>query len=298
MMKLYPLRDGHHLSGRDGHPLGITAACQQSTHRLSDGPRGDAFAELGDAPGHLQAQNRTGARRRWIVARGLQQVGSIDARANYVYHDLPLLSCDVGHFLPDELRRSFDDDGTHVDNATTSAKASYHGAMEGIIAGRTASAMPGLDIAEQRSWQNFLDSALRLYATLNKSLVEQHHLTLNDVRLLDVLDKSATGSARMGDLADDLMSLPSRVTRQIHRLETQNLVSRSSTPDDGRGVLALITDDGRTRLHEAMATYGRGVRTHFLGRLSRAQVAAVGENCRRIGVALKSDPAPARLGRV
>jgi hypothetical protein len=40
------------------------------------------------------------------------------------------------------------------------------------------------------------------------------------------------------------------------------------------------------------------VRTHFLGRLSRAQVAAVGENCRRIGVALKSDPAPARLGRV
>jgi hypothetical protein len=84
--------------------------------------------------------------------------------------------------------------------------------MEGIIAGRTASAMPGLDIAEQRSWQSFLDSALRLYATLNKSLVEEHHLTLNDVRLLDVLDKSETGAARMGDLAEDLMSLPSRVT--------------------------------------------------------------------------------------
>lgn len=170
--------------------------------------------------------------------------------------------------------------------------------MEGIIAGRTASAMPGLDIAEQRSWQNFLDSALRLYATLNKALVEEHHLTLNDVRLLDVLDRSATGSARMGDLADDLMSLPSRVTRQIHRLEAQNLVRRCSSPDDGRGVLAFVTDDGRARLHEAMATYGRGVRTHFLGKLSRAQVAAMGENCRRIGVALKSEPAPARLGRV
>ena len=52
------------------------------------------------------------------------------------------------------------------------------------------------------------------------------------------------------------------------------------------------------RLHEAMATYGSGVRAHFLGRLSRAQVAAMGENCRRIGVALKSDPTPARLGRV
>jgi hypothetical protein len=130
--------------------------------------------------------------------------------------------------------------------------------MEGIIAGRTASAMPGLDIAEQRSWQNFLDSALRLYATLNKSLVEEHHLTLNDVRLL----------------------------------------RRCSSPDDGRGVLAIVTDDGRTRLHEAMATYGSGVRAHFLGRLSRAQVAAMGENCRRIGAALKSEPTPARIGRV
>ncbi len=31
-----------------------------------------------------------------------------------------------------------------------------------------------------------------------------------------------------------------------------------------------------------------GVRAHFLGRLSRPQIAAMGENCRRISVALKS----------
>ena len=128
--------------------------------------------------------------------------------------------------------------------------------MEGIIAGRTASDMPGLDIAEQRSWQNFLDSALRMYATLNRALVEAHQLTLNDVRLLDMLDKSPTGSARMGDLAEGLMSLPSRVTRQIHRLEAQGLVRRGASPDDGRGVLATITDDGRRRCAQAMVTYG------------------------------------------
>jgi DNA-binding MarR family transcriptional regulator len=170
--------------------------------------------------------------------------------------------------------------------------------MEGIIAGRTASDMPGLDIAEQRSWQNFLDSALRLYATLNRSLVDAHHLTLNDVRLLDMLDKSPTGSSRMGDLADGLMSLPSRVTRQIRRLELQGLVRRGASPDDGRGVLATITDDGRAAVREAMTTYGEGVRAHFLGRLSRPQIAAMGENCRRISAALKNGSPPAKLGRV
>jgi DNA-binding MarR family transcriptional regulator len=158
--------------------------------------------------------------------------------------------------------------------------------------------MPGLDIAEQRSWQNFLDSALRLHATLNKSLVESHQLTLNDVRLLDILDKSQTGSARMGDLADGLMSLPSRVTRQIRRLEMQGLVRRGASPEDGRGVLASITDEGRRLVRDAMVTYGEGVRLHFLGRLSRPQISAMGENCRRISVGLRAGTAPAKVGRV
>lgn len=170
--------------------------------------------------------------------------------------------------------------------------------MEGTIGGRTPSSMPGLDIAEQRAWQHFLDAALGLYGTLNRELADNHGLTLNDVRMLDVLASSATGSARMGDLAEELMSLPSRVTRQIHRLERQNLVRRCSTPEDGRGVLATITDEGRSLLRQAMSTYGDGVRSHFLSRLSRPQTAAMGENCRRIGAALKSNETPARLGRV
>ncbi|MGE2731874.1 MarR family winged helix-turn-helix transcriptional regulator [Mycolicibacterium vaccae] len=170
--------------------------------------------------------------------------------------------------------------------------------MVGTIAGRTASDTPGLDIAEQKAWQNFLDAALRLYATMNRSLTDEHHLTLNDVRLLDLLDKSVTGAARMGDLAESLMSLPSRVTRQIHRLEVQKLVVRGASPDDGRGVLATITPEGREALGAALETYGAAVRAHFLGPLSRPQVAAMGENCRRISAGLKSGGPTPKLGRV
>jgi DNA-binding MarR family transcriptional regulator len=169
--------------------------------------------------------------------------------------------------------------------------------MEGLIAGRTASEMPGLDIAELRSWQNFLEAALRLSAALNRGLVESHRLTLVDVRLLDMLNKSPNGSARMGDLAEGLMSLPSRITRQIRRLEVQGLVQREASPDDGRGVLASITDEGRAAVKDAMITYGQSIRLHFLGQLTRPQVAAIGENCRRINVGLKVVAPPTRLGR-
>ncbi len=157
--------------------------------------------------------------------------------------------------------------------------------------------MPGLDIAEQRSWQNFLDAALRLYGTLNKSLSEKHRLTLADVRLLEILNASPSGAVRMGDLAEQLLSLPSRVTRQIRRLEDAGLVEREASPEDGRGVLANITDAGRLSVVEAMATYAEEVQRHYLGPLTRPQMSAMGENCRRITSALKAAGSSATFGR-
>jgi DNA-binding MarR family transcriptional regulator len=169
--------------------------------------------------------------------------------------------------------------------------------MEVLVGGQPVSDVSGLDLAEIRSWQNFLEVALRMSAMLNRGLVESHKLTLVDVRLLDMLNKSPAGAARMGDLADGLMSLPSRVTRQIRRLEGQGLVRREASPDDGRGVIAAITDEGRMAVNQAMITYGLCVKAHFLDQLSRPQVAALGENCGRINAGLKLAAAPTGLGR-
>ena len=168
--------------------------------------------------------------------------------------------------------------------------------MAALITGRTASEMPGLDIAEQKSWQNFLDSTLRLYSTLNRRLTDAHQLSLFDVRVLDMLDNAPSGCARMGDLAEALPSLPSRLTRQIRRLEGQGLVRREACQDDRRGVAAAITDDGRAAARQAMVTYAQGVRTYFLGQLSRSQIAAMGENCRRISAALKPSDRASKAG--
>jgi DNA-binding MarR family transcriptional regulator len=159
--------------------------------------------------------------------------------------------------------------------------------MAALIAGRTASEMPGLDIAERKSWQNYLDSTLRLYATLNRQLTDKHQLSLFDVRVLDTLDSSTTGRIRMGDLAEALASLPSRLTRQVRRLEGQGLVRREASQEDRRGVVATITDDGRAAARQAMVTYARAVRTYFLAPLSRSQIVAMGENGRRISAAVK-----------
>ena len=149
--------------------------------------------------------------------------------------------------------------------------------------------MPGLDVAEQRAWEHFLDAALIVYSTLNRTLSESHKLSLVDVRLLEILDTSQTGSARMGDLAEQLLSLPSRVTRQIRRLEEAGLVRREASPEDGRGVLASITDQGREAVSVALVTYSNAVRERFVRPLTRQQLTAIGENCRRLRASAKGE---------
>ena len=147
--------------------------------------------------------------------------------------------------------------------------------------------MPGLDIAELRSWQHFLDASLRLTARLNRDLSDAYGLTLDDVRLLHMLALSDTGSVRMGTLADALVSSPSRVSRRVDRLQAKGFATRASSDKDGRYVLATITDDGRATLDKAMQTYGESVRVHYLAALSRPQMAAMAENCRRIIAGLR-----------
>ncbi|MER6304069.1 MarR family transcriptional regulator [Kitasatospora sp. NPDC001539] len=69
----------------------------------------------------------------------------------------------------------------------------------------------------------------------------------SDVYLLRALAE-AEGASRVSDLADRLMVKPSHVTRQIDRLQGQQLVERSHDALDRRARQVAITADGRQLL--------------------------------------------------
>lgn len=151
---------------------------------------------------------------------------------------------------------------------------------------------------ELGGFEQFLESSTQIYAALNRMLLDEHKLSLFDVLLLDHLAKSENGSSRMGELADALILIASRVSQQVRRLESQGLVRRTGSRSDRRGVVATITREGIARRNRAMKTYARGVRTHYLNALSRQQMTALGESCRRISVALKESEVPAKFKRI
>ena len=164
-----------------------------------------------------------------------------------------------------------------------------HGGLDAVAAGLDGHGERlGLDELEGYCWSHFFESAWLFYGTLNRQLLDEHRLTLFDVQLLDLLAKSDAGSVRMGAVAETLMLPPSRVTAQVRRLEVDGLVQRHASPDDRRGVMACLTQEGRKRLGSALRTYARLVRVHYLGQLTRRQMIALGDTTRRIGSALKS----------
>jgi DNA-binding MarR family transcriptional regulator len=159
----------------------------------------------------------------------------------------------------------------------------------------TADNLPGLDEIEQGCWQTFLESSTRLLEALNHRLMAAHRLTMFDFLVLDLLARSRGGCVRMGDLAHALVVGPSRVTQQVQRLEAEGLVHRSRSDDDRRVVIASITRHGRVRVKPAAHTYGREIRRHYLDQMSRNQMIAMGDCCRRISDPLAGAEDPERV---
>ncbi|HJP65855.1 MAG TPA: MarR family transcriptional regulator, partial [Actinomycetota bacterium] len=80
---------------------------------------------------------------------------------------------------------------------------------------------------------------------------------------------------RMSDLAERVMLSPSGLTRMVDRLVANGLVDRGRADGDARVMLVRSTDRGRQVLRRAARTHLRGIREHFTGRLSTAQLRSV-----------------------
>ena len=144
----------------------------------------------------------------------------------------------------------------------------------------------GFDDVEAGAWLQFESVAIALHGLVNRTLLRHHRLSLADVQLLAHL--KSRGPSQMGILAEMLMVTPSALTQQIQRLERRRLVRRDASSDDGRRVMATITREGVRLTTASLETYARLVRAHFLDELSRRQMIALGDGCRRISARLKA----------
>ena len=129
--------------------------------------------------------------------------------------------------------------------------------------------------AEARTWVRFIATHSAITRELEAQLMGAHGLTLSDYDVLVQLARAPEHRMRNIELAKAVVLTRSGVTRLVDGLERDGLVASASCPEDKRGTLISLTDEGARRLREAAATHLEGVRELFLEKIGdegRAQM--------------------------
>lgn len=131
-------------------------------------------------------------------------------------------------------------------------------------------------------WRTFLRAHAELIRTLEAELGQADQIPIASYDVLVQLTEAPDRRLRMTELADRVLLSRSGVTRLIDRLERDGLVRREPSPDDARGMYAVVTDQGLDRLRAASRVHLPGVQEHFVRRFSRSELDQLGELLARL----------------
>ena len=151
---------------------------------------------------------------------------------------------------------------------------------------------------EMRAWRAFIETVQDLMTALEVDLSRQG-LTVGDYQVLVHLSEQEQQSMRMCDLASRLQLSPSGVTRRLDGLVTNGLVSRRPSPDDGRVMLAVLTEDGRRELERVAPHHVESVRRHLIDRVESTDLESLARvfEAVRAGLDGRSEECEPMVGR-
>jgi DNA-binding MarR family transcriptional regulator len=110
--------------------------------------------------------------------------------------------------------------------------------------------------ASMRAVTSIMRAQQILIAELD-GLLRPYGITFSRYEALVLLTFSRNGSLPLSKIGERLQVHATSVTNVVDRLEAAGLVRREPNPRDGRGTLAVITEDGRRIADEATAVLNR-----------------------------------------
>jgi DNA-binding MarR family transcriptional regulator len=133
-----------------------------------------------------------------------------------------------------------------------------------------------LDEEQQRSWRALVMGTTLLMDRLDADLRASFRISLTEYEILVRLSEQPDRQMRMAQLADAMCHSRSRVTHTVQRMQGAGYLERIESPEDGRGVLARMTDTGRDLLEQAAHLHVTGVRENLVDLASDEDFAALG----------------------
>lgn len=151
---------------------------------------------------------------------------------------------------------------------------------------RTSAGLSGDDL---ETWASLATVLEWLPSALDTQLQRDADLTHFEYGVLFALASAPDRTLRMSVLAGYANSSLSRLSRAASRLESKGWVRRNADPTDGRYTLAVLTDLGLRKAHEATPGHVRTVHRLVLDPLTQPQLRQLREISRRIMRAIRDE---------
>ncbi|MFD6890129.1 MarR family winged helix-turn-helix transcriptional regulator [Streptomyces sp. NPDC059957] len=148
-----------------------------------------------------------------------------------------------------------------------------------------------LDDREMRAWDGFLAASALVNRRLDQQLKDDSGLSHPQYEILVRLARAPEGELRMTELANGLVNSKSGLTYQVTQMEKAGLVRRRTCPSDVRGIYAVLTDAGRTRLTEAAPGHVTTVREVLVDVLTPEQLDALADGLGEVSRRLRTQGA-------
>lgn len=140
--------------------------------------------------------------------------------------------------------------------------------------------------AQLRAWTRFLDAGRLIEELLAQHVAREHDMTHSDYEVLVRLD-GAGGSMRMSGLADDVVSSAQKLTHTANRLEKRGWICRTPVDDDGRGLMASLTPDGRAALEAAAVGHAELIKRFLFAPISTEEREVIADSMDRVSAHLR-----------
>lgn len=134
-----------------------------------------------------------------------------------------------------------------------------------------------LDEDQLANWRALNIGMILLLDQLSNDLETQWGISLTEYTILMRLSERPDRQMRMAQLAEALAHSRSRVTHTVKRMQDRGWVVRGASPEDGRGVVCTMTDEGFKLLSDAAHTHVEGVREYVVDLIEPDDFAVVGQ---------------------
>ncbi len=125
-----------------------------------------------------------------------------------------------------------------------------------------------LERPEVLAFVSFLRAHAAVTRQLDRELVAEHGLTINDYEVLLRLARAPDRMLRRVDLAQQVLLTPSGITRLLDGLQRSGYVEKAACDSDARVVYAKLTYSGLKKLAQATESHVASIGAIFCQQLS------------------------------